>query len=400
MNRQRILFVDDDQAVLDGLENVFRKDRARWDVAYATGGEQALEEMARSPADIVVSDMRMPGMDGAALLSVIKTLYPGTARLVLSGHAERDVVLKAIGFAHQFLSKPCPPDVLRVAIERTCHLQKLLGHPSIRRFVGETSALPSAPRSYIALTEAASRPSARLADIAAIVQADPAMSAKLLQLVNSAYFGLAQHVASIQHAVSYLGVEVIKALALTTAAFGVAEMPSVKGFSLDRLRSDAIHTARLAKRLLPDSHRADEAFTAAIVHDVGYIILARALPAELAEVVERSRTTDEPLENIERAVMGVGHAELGAYLLGVWGLPFSIVESVAYHHRPSAVTVGTRDVLAAVHAADAMLAELGDGQRPATRLDVAFLEEAGYGHEIERWRALANEEAARAKREE
>src|SRR5262249_35044517 len=157
----------------------------------ATGATEALAELKIAPVDIVISDMRMPGLDGASLLAKIKEDYPATARLILSGHAERDAILRALPVAHQFLSKPCDATVLRTAIERTCDLHRLLEDEAIRQVVGRLDRLPSVPQTYVELTEAASRPGASTSDFATIIERDPAMSAKVLQLVNSAYFGVA-----------------------------------------------------------------------------------------------------------------------------------------------------------------------------------------------------------------
>ena len=116
--RPRILFVDDDVDVLESLRDALRKDRQRWDFAFATGGAAALEELARRPCNVVVSDMRMPGMDGAELLTRVKDQHPTVARLVLSGHAEQEAMERAMRVAQEFLSKPCQIAVLRATIER------------------------------------------------------------------------------------------------------------------------------------------------------------------------------------------------------------------------------------------------------------------------------------------
>lgn len=399
MNRTRILFVDDETAILEGLQNLLRKERRRWDLVFAPGAQAALAELGKAPFDIVVSDMRMPGMDGAALLFKVKAEYPGTARLVLSGHADRAAVLRALPVAHQFLSKPCDAVVLRAAIERTCDLHRLLENETVRRVVGNVEKLPSVPRTYTALTEAAANADAGIADFARIVESDPAMSAKVLQLVNSAYFGSAHRVVAIQQAVGFLGLELLKGLALTAHVFAAMEARAVEGFSLEKLQRDSVLTARVAKRFLKDPKLGDEAFTAALVHDIGKIIIAMGLPEEFTKVLREAESTGSPLDVIERNVIGVTHAEVGAYLLGVWGLPFSIVESVAYHHRPSAVTEGPCEVLAAVHVADALVDQACRGRMggaPEAALDLDFLARTGVMGELNRWRALCDEELAHA----
>jgi HD-like signal output (HDOD) protein/CheY-like chemotaxis protein len=390
VNRARILFVDDESAVLDGLRDLLRKERTRWEMVFALGGEQALEEFRKAPFDMIVTDMRMPGMDGAELLAKIKDLYPSAARLVLSGHAAREAVLRAMPVAQQFLAKPCDAQILRTTIDRTFGLKALLANQAICDIVGKVEALPSVPRAYFDLTEAAARRSSSIEDIAAIVEEDPAMGAKVLQLVNSAYFGAKQRVASIRGAVSYLGIELVKGLALASSTFASAEGLSVEGFSLEHLRSSSLMTARLVRKFIGDPKLADEAFTTALVHDVGKIVVAMGLPAEFSHSVRETVKSGRPADLVERELFGVSHAEVGAYLLGVWGLPFSIVEAVAYHHRPGAIQAGACDTLAAVHAADALVDGCG------AWVDLEFLSRTGFAAQLPRWKAIAAEEAAAA----
>lgn len=378
--RKRILFVDDEVAILDALANLLRKDRGRWDMVFAPGPDSALAELARAPFDVVVSDMRMPRMDGAALLTHVGREHPATARIVLSGHAEREALLRTFPIAHQVLSKPCDPHLLRSTLARTCDLQDLLADEGVRRAIGAMKFLPPVPQTYLDLNRAASRSDVAINDIARIVEADPAMSIRLLQLVNSAYFGLARRVTSIQHAVGLLGIEMVRGLALTARVFHEVEGTVIPGVSPDDFQVHALRTARLARKLV-SGPAAEEAFTAALVHDIGRLVLALYLPERHAEVAVRSDT--EPSCDVEREVVGANHAQIGAYLLGVWGLPLAIVEVVAHHHAPSDAGSGGR-VLAAVHVADHLL-EGGCGHP----LDLGFLDRSGLSGELPSWRTLA-----------
>jgi HD-like signal output (HDOD) protein/ActR/RegA family two-component response regulator len=392
--KARILFVDDEAPILDGLRDLLRKERRRWDMEFAQGGAAALAELAKAPFDVVVSDMRMPGIDGAELLGRVKAEYPGTARIVLSGHAEREAILRALPVAHQFLSKPCDATTLRVAIDRTLGLTTLLRSPELRAAVGRFESLPSVPHTYLALTQAAQDPTKGISDMAGIVQRDPAMSSKVLQLVNSAYFGSSQRVASIQQAVMYLGFELLKGLALTGNVFAAGlKMPA--GFSLETLQEHSLRTACLAKGFVDAPKQADEAFTAALVHDVGQIVIATGLPKAFEEIATEARASGRPLHVVETEQLGVSHAEIGAYLLGVWGLPFSIVEGVAYHHRPSDLGDGPCEILAALHAADALVDATPDHPLEAA-LDLGFLERAKVLDRLPRWQAFADEVRGRA----
>jgi len=398
MAKRRILFVDDELNVLEGLRNLLRKQRHQWDMVFASSGRAALEELAKAPADVIVSDMRMPEMDGAALLTKVKQLYPQTARIVLSGHAEREAISRVISVAHQFLSKPSDADTVRLVIERTCSFQALMADEGMRRVVGTLEQLPSVPETYWALSRATEDPRTGIADIARIVERDPAMSVKVLQLVNSAYFGLAQKTESISAAVTYLGVENLKGLLLAANVFR-ADSPSIPGFSIDRLRDEAILVANLAREMTKDRATAEAAFTSGLVHDVGRLVLARAKPDLYRGVLEEVRKTGERLRDVEQRLLGVSHGAVGAYLLGVWGLPFVLAECVAFHDTPSEVKEGSRDVLAAVHISDALIGGLlGDHDPLVTGdLDLPFVESMGLGPKLAAWRERAAAAVERAK---
>src|SRR5208337_2001432 len=237
---RRVLFVDDEPRILEGLRRMLRPQRHEWEMAFAPGGEAALALMEASPFDVIVSDMRMAGMDGATLLCRVRELYPQMVRIVLSGHTELSTALRVVPVAHQFLAKPCDAEMLRVAIERACHLKALLHDDSIRRTVGALCELPSLPRTYHALTLALADPDTSIQRIAGIVELDVGISTKVLQLVNSAFFGIARSITNIQNAVSYLGISTLKSLVLSVEVFRVfTPKRHLEGFSLEDLQRHA-----------------------------------------------------------------------------------------------------------------------------------------------------------------
>jgi HD-like signal output (HDOD) protein len=392
---RRILFVDDEPNVLDGLRRMLRSRRQEWDMVFAGGGEEALRELAQAPFDVIVSDMRMPGMDGATLLRTVQERHPAVVRLVLSGYTELEAAMRAIPVAHQFLSKPCEPDALKEVVDRACNLQELLGNEALRRALGEVRSLPTLPRVYAALSRMLADPEASLADLARTVEQDASVCAKVLQLVNSAFFGLPRRVTSIQQAVNLLGTKMLKNVALSVEVFHGFEGTPLTAEALEDQQRHALLVAGLARRILPNKHAAEDAFMAGMLHDIGKLVLATSLPEQLARVmavVERER---RPQHEVEHEVTGVSHAEIGAYLLGLWGLPYPVVEAVANHHAPKRVTATRRvDVLAAVHIADGLAHEHVAGPTPQVPLDPAYLESVGVTAELPKWRSLVAEQAA------
>lgn len=386
---KRILFVDDEPNILEGLQDLLRKYRREMEVVFATDGEAALAELRKRPFDAVVSDMRMPGMDGAALLQRVKQEYPDVIRIILSGHADRNAIFMALPVSHQFLAKPCDAEALCDAIQRSCRLRALLADESLRRQIGAIEKLPSLPRVYQELMAAMSRPDTSTAMITAIVERDSAMSAKMLQLVNSACFNSAKCITRVDHAVVYLGMEMIKNLALSVHVFTTLSKHS-KLSAFESNQQHSILTARVAKRLLKAEQQAYQAFTAALLHDVGCIILSICIPESYAVVMETARTTNRPLHEVETEVLGVTHAAVGAYLLGLWGLPFPIVEAVAYHHHSDGAGETTFDVTSATALADSLVDSLSNSSTPS--LNSAHLEKLNVLAELPAWTEMAKQE--------
>jgi HD-like signal output (HDOD) protein len=252
--------------------------------------------------------------------------------------------------------------------------------------------LPSLPDVYWELTRLAEDPEAGIADMAKVVETDPAMSVKVLQLVNSAYFGLAQRTESIVKAVTYLGIENLKGLLVAAHVFG-ADSPPIEGLPLDRMRDDAVLTANLARQIVRDPKCADTAFAAGIVRDVGMLVLGSDPSKRYGQVLRKARETGQRLSVVEKAELGVTHGAVGGYLLGVWGVPFVLAETVTFHDCPGVVTDGSREVLAAVHLADGLVACGVTGMDPVAggTLDATFLEQVGLLKELPKWQAKALE---------
>jgi putative nucleotidyltransferase with HDIG domain len=386
---RRILFVDDEQHILDGLEDLLRKYRHQLEMVFATSGAEALEELAKAPFDVIVSDMRMSRMDGAMLLQKVKQEYPGVVRIVLSGHADRDAIFMALPVAHQFLAKPCDTDYLKNVIEQACRLRGLLHDESLRQPIGGIEKLPSLPVMYHQLMAAMANPETSAQMIARIIEQDPAMSAKVLQLANSACFGSSRSIGRIQQAVVHLGMELIKNLSLTVHIFsGSGKRPASSMYR--EHQAHALLAARVAAKLLPDRQQSQLAFTAALLHDIGKIVLGECIPDRYAGVLlESCRATGRPVHEVELELLGVTHAEVGAYLLGLWGLPNPIVEAVAHHHNPAGSSEKSFGILAAVHIANALVHE---GRGGESRIDEAWLESLGVLSELSRWKEIVEGE--------
>lgn len=394
---KRVLFVDDESKVLDGLRRLMHAQREHWDMQFALGGESALLACEAGVFDVVVSDMRMPGMDGATLLGHIRDRYPATARIVLSGYSETGLAMRAVPVAHRFLSKPCSAAELQSTIEQVCALQRLLCSPEIQRVVGSIGELPSLSVTYSSLTAALRNPDAPVERVAHIIERDIAMSAKVLQLINSAFFGLAQEVTNLQEAVGYLGTETIKNLALASEAFRVfVPHPQIPLSVCESIQKHAHRAAAIASKLPLEPKTREIAVVAALLHDVGALILASKMPSEFCAAHALAAERGCKLFEAEEQLLGTSHAEIGAYLLGLWGLPNLAVEAIAHHHRPTRIPHTGLDCAVAVYLADLLdeEAEAGPlGSKPVRigDSDLATLETLGVLSQLAELRELALE---------
>ncbi len=275
----------------------------------------------------------MPGMDGATLLAKVARLQPDAVRIVLSGHAEPETIGRVAAVAHRILVKPSPIDVVARVIERSCVLLDVTGEVRLIQ-AARTSELPSAPTAYFELVQLLGSGDANAAQIAAILERDIAMSVKVLQLANSAYFGRRHPVSGLRDAVTLLGHDTLQALALSAEVFQKFRIPSIAGFSLEGVQHRSLQVGRLAHNLSKGNPEADDAFAAGLLLNVGMLVLAVQEPEYLAEVLLAAKDEGRPVHEIERERHGITHAEIGAHLLALWGLPHTIVEAVAHHHDP------------------------------------------------------------------
>jgi putative nucleotidyltransferase with HDIG domain len=356
---KRILFVDDEIRILDGLRRLLYAERNQWEMEFVLGGEAALKACETVSFDVVISDMRMPGMDGATLLGHIRDRYPATARIILSGYSEDSLARRAVPVAHRFLAKPSNSAELRSMIERVCSLQDALSTPEVRSLVGSIGELPSLSTTYTRLTKTVSDPESSINEIAEIIEGDVAMSAKILQLANSAFFGLAQKVTTISSACSYLGMQTIKNLALTSEAFRVLNPHSrIPQSVCESMEKHAHRVAEIANALPVDKCNRDVTIVAALLHDIGKLFLASSMPDQFSSVLARTHERGCKPYEAEEELLGTSHAEIGAYLLGLWGIPNLTVEAIAHHHHPTRISSSGFDCTAAIYVADLLAHEL------------------------------------------
>jgi HD-like signal output (HDOD) protein len=390
VQKKRILFVDDSALLRDMYESLLAGVGGHWQAATAPSGEAALELLKQHSFDAVASDMRMDGMNGVELLTSVAKLYPHTSRIIISGVADQAAAADALGSTHQFLVKPIDYDTFKATIARLDGLDAFLNDEKLKSLAGRMRALPSFPLLYLEIMKAVESPDSSLQEIDNLLIKDPAMTAKILQIVNSAAMGLRQKISSPMEAVQQLGLNTVRSLALSAHVFKSFTPMQKLNFPMDALWTHLMKCANTARAIMrvenADSTYVEAAYTAGMLHDIGKLMLADSLPKEFQTALTEAASRNAPFPEIEIEIFGATHAGLAAYLLGLWGLPAIIVEAVAFHHSPERSSLQSFSPLTAVHVANALEHEM-DGD--ISNLNFEYLKKIGVADRLEVWRKEA-----------
>ena len=395
--QRRILFVDDEPNLLMDLKRTLRPMRKLWEMEFVPSGDEALRLMSLREFDAVVTDMRMPGMSGTDLLNQIQEQWPGTARIVLSDQADQQTVMQAIAPAHEFLAKPCDLEQLRTVLDNTLALADLLQNTSLKSFISRMKSVPSLPLLYQQVTSELHSEDPSTSRIGEIIAQDMAMTAKLLQIVNSAGYGIRAEISEPKQAAIYLGLNTIRALVLSLSIFSAFDPHLLGPGQAEQLWEHAVSVSKFARMIAIcegiGGRDLGPYISAGLLHDIGKLIMASSGPENYRRILATATSTGTRLDVLEFEEFGCTHAEVGAYLLGVWGLPNVIVEAVAWNHRPLDSPVTKFSPLAAVHVASAIDAQLHpDRGYMDSNIDQVFLDRMGLGHRLEDWTQCLTEQ--------
>jgi HD-like signal output (HDOD) protein/CheY-like chemotaxis protein len=393
--RLRVLFVDDELQALEGLDRAMQPMRQRWDMVLSLGAREAMQTLISKPVDVVVTDLDMPGMDGYQLLHETMRIQPRALRIALLDTTRELPAANAA--AHQYLSKPCDRKALQRVIDRAWRLRESFRSETLKNLLSRIQLLPTFPALYATLLRELQSPTVSMKKVGELISHDMGLTAKVLQLVNSAYFAFRRRIVSVNHAVNLLGLETIKPLVLGIQIFSVLDRSRVRRFSLDKIYGHSEACAELAKAIAKaegwSPEITNQAFVSGFLHDLGKLILADNLPGDYQTILDLAGAEKIPLWKAEEAVLGATHGQIGAYLLALWGLPDPVVETLAYHHCPSECSHRDLAPLAAVHAANRLSHESRDPAPDSDDgrefLDYIYLAEVGLADRLPWWREEA-----------
>jgi putative nucleotidyltransferase with HDIG domain len=395
---KRILFVHADQKVLDGLKQTLEGMRAEWQMGFSRNGEEALQKLANGPFDVIVAGMDLHGMGGAGLLTEVIQRHPDVVRIVLSDNVEQDVIVRSAATAHQYLLKSCNSATLKSTLDRALHIREMLALPGLRALMSRIVSLPSLPAVHTQLVASLDNPEMSSRELGDIIGQDVAMSAKVLQIANSAFFGLYRYVASPTEAAVYLGVDTLRALTLSTGVFAAFQSMGSTQSLLAELQQHSMTTGLVASTIakaekLPKKV-CDSSLVGGLLHDVGKLVLAANCPDEYDVVLNTVKKEGAPCFEVEQQMFGATHAVIGAYLLYLWAMPDLVCKSVAFHHNPADHSATTFTGAAAIHAADALEHESTGSTEHSGRvsLDMNYITMLGLAARVPEWRRLCKKQ--------
>ena len=399
----RVLFVDDEVFVLDGLKRMLRRMRTQWEMDFVDSGEAALQMMAQKEFDVIVSDMRMPNMNGAELLNEVKDLHPNTIRFILSGYSDKDLILKSLDSTHQYLAKPCDPETLKTRILRATSLQESISNDALKNLISQLGELPTLPALYEEILSLLRQPDVSSECLSDAIKKDIGMTAKILKFANSGYVGLKRKISGMNDAVSYLGMDYIRSIILTIGAFGRLKQFQIDGSTLEDFWGNSLMVAEAAKAITisQTSSRtmAEESYVGGLLHACGKLILSANFPSKYVEVNKMVEEDGMPLLDAEVKIFGAHHGQVGAFILGLWGLAGPIVEAVHWYRNPSNSIPVDFQPLTSVHVASSLIFESGDEEEDLSsdsglfnnaELDKDYLEKISLLNRLEDWRFLVN----------
>lgn len=363
-------------------------------MTFATSGEEAVEILKKTPQDVLVSDRRMPHMDGENDCSEFNKRWPNLVRLTLSGQSDEESTLRSIGAVRGTRPESSDPALLRLAVQRAVALHHLLQDERVKVVVTRMDTLPSIPILLHELMAELEKEECSLVRVGEIVSQDVAMTAKVLRLVNSAYFGLRFEVSNADMAVRYLGINAVSTLVMICHIFQHADKELASWLDLDRIWRHSLTTSLLARKIaeLESGERklADDSLGAGMLHDAGRLVLAVNFPETYRGLLETAIAEKLDLVELERSVLGVTHAEVGAYLMGTWGLSDDVVEAIAYHHNPRDCVHRRFSPLTAVHVACATSKVQASTPESPVRdsIDEEYLAEIELLDRLDEWRGL------------
>lgn len=362
----KLLFVGSEACLPEGFSDLVETSDLDASIDRVGTADAAFEAMQKGSFDLIVCESKLPDERGIELLASVATLQPKMVRILIDRSEGELDMQRALLFAHRVLPWPLDAELLFDTLSSVFELSDMLRSEHLHEVVGSVSGLPPAPKLYMALSKALADPKSDANQIANLVSQDPAISAKVMRMCNSAYFAGQREVSNVRAAITRLGLNTVRMIVLAAEVY----TGNATGVDRDAVQKRAMLASAIAMKVLPGSSQ-DLAGTGALLAEVGLLVPG--------VVDDRKRTPADEGKP--------GHSEAGAYLLGLWGLPLPIVEAVYSHRNPQRLAKQGFWVTGAVHVATALAA-----QEP---VDEDYLRAVGQLDKLAAWQEMAEELRAR-----
>lgn len=346
----KVLFVDDERQILKALKRLFHK--SGFESFYASSGEEALGIMEKESIDMIVSDIRMPNMNGYELLKIVKEKYPLTIRVALSGYTDKFKIYNALesNLIKFYLFKPWNNDDLKRLINKLLNLKDTLENVKVLNLVSNIDELPSVPKLYYKINRLIDE-DAGMSEIASTIEQDQSIAANILRISNSAFYS--NKTGSVKEAIMFIGLLNVKNIIL---ANNVLRSTKSSGKAFSQLADHSIMVNSLSQGIYQnflDKKVPNTYASAGLLHDIGKIVFYEHFSQDYSNLhMERKTYPDFNTIQLEKVTFGLTHEEIGAYLLDWWGIPLGIVESALFHHTPSNPNIINKEIVAVTHLAD------------------------------------------------
>lgn len=340
MKKISVLFVDDEINILNGLKRKLYSKMKDWDIAFMEGGQAAIDFIKTNHVDVLVTDMRMPGISGLELIRYVYEYFPDIVRIILSGHAEKTIILQSIGLVHQYFSKPANTDDIVESIYQIIYVRDILKQPEILKVITQIRSIPCLPSIYHKIMDLLKNDDVSMKNLGDLIIQDIGLSAKILQLINSSFFSVGKKITDVHQALNLLGLETLRDLILTIQIFDQVDQKVFKHFHLRELWKHSVSTAHIAKWLAKELGLSNEdseaAFIAGLLHDSGKLILANEFPSLYEDILLCVKHEKISFDMAEQKVFNVNHSQIISYLTSIWGFSNEIVHALLFHHYPEA----------------------------------------------------------------
>lgn len=358
---------------LEGIET--------WDIAVVATVEEAIAALDTGSYDVLLSAVEG---EGEGILEVARRRAPETSRILVT-----DAMASGIcdtQCAHQILTAPINAATLEMVLDRAVGGYGQVSLSRVTMNVGLGARLPTLSNSFIRLMCVLDEPNVSADKIARVISSDPVMVARMLQVVNSAFFRLPRKVSSLREAVVYLGINAIRASAVASRCF--VDLPEVPADYLERVRTSSLFATQLVRHM--GGVNAHDAMTAAILQDIGQILLLSQVDG-YKELIDEAECSDVHLHDLEMTHLGITHAHIGATLLASWGLSETVVHAVAFSHTRFPAPADGVDVRTLTYLSAALTLESEAGHSCPELMPWNWLTSMRLEEQIKGWRLYADE---------